>query len=96
MNQSGTRLPGDSNLRSLCLNLIFQATEDTEEHRSSVVVVNIPIAVTTGGEYVSFTSMDAHEDTQYVGYPGFIPLQNSAPMPITRGKTHIQHIYFTL
>merc|ERR1711892_1180762 len=45
-------------------------------------------ATPTGDEYVSFISGDNNGTTQYVGYPGFIPLQNSAPMPIAKVKAN--------
>ena len=48
-------------------------------------------ATPTGGESISFISGDNGGDTQYVGYPGFISLQNSVPMPIATGNNLFNH-----
>merc|ERR1712064_150666 len=42
---------------------------------------------TQPGEYsVEFTSGDKGDKTQNVGYPDFLTIQNSVPMPITQVK----------
>ena len=33
-----------------------------------------------------FTSVDGDVDVQHVGYPDFLTIQNSVPMPVTKGE----------
>ena len=41
-----------------------------------------------------FTSGDAGADVQHVGYPDFLTIQNSVPMPVTKGEHH-DHLTLT-